>query len=578
MHASNRYLIWLGALRDSGVLSPKQYQRLSACTPKDLHPLEWLAKQGLSSPKDAQPMHEDQLLDWLSDTTKIPIVKIDPLQLDFRSISNTVPMRFSRHHQILVLSASTKSITVACSDPFCIKQWHTELSTALGKTLKIRLAHPKDIRTYLDTLYPLDRSIKHIAQSNKSAEETESLPLLRLNNDDLDNTDSKESAMILTNRLLCYALERGASDIHLEPRETWTHVRLRIDGLLYHLLNLPSSAAQVVSHRLKVLALMDTTEKRRPQDGYLRTVQANGETLELRLSTLATAYGEKLVLRLLNPSMLRQDSATLGMDKQTQQHWQAILHRGRGLVLVTGPTGSGKTTTLYNVLYQLDSKKNNICTIEDPVEMVEPRFNQTQARPDIGLDFATGVRALMRQDPDVIMIGEIRDLATAKAAIQAALTGHQVFASMHTDNSLSSITRLSDIGIPDYLLRATLTGVLNQRLLPRLCTYCKQETQTDQRLWPLLNNKASPPTLYAARGCTHCHYSGLNGRVGVFESLFINLQLRALISPSEQKHEHFIKRAQNSKQWVSLQENVISLLRNGVIDIRSALSISEEAI
>ena len=572
MRASEDCALWLEALHNDGMLSDQQYQYLRAQIPEDVHPLEWLSQQALVSAKDAQQIHEEQLLDWLSQTTGIPLLRIDPLQLDLKAVSNIIPTRFARHHQIVALSISNNKLSVACANPFRVREWHTELSTALSKTIELHLVRPKEIGMYLDTLYPLDRSIKRIANTDDNTSTFVSSPLLRLESNYEDT-----SATTLTNRLLRYALDNGASDIHLEPRETHTCMRLRVDGQLYHLINLPTYVAQVVNHRLKVLALMDTTEKRRPQDGHLRTAQDNGEILELRLSTLATAYGEKLVLRLLSPKMLKQESVALGMGKTTQQHCQGMLNKGRGLVLITGPTGSGKTTTLYNILHQLDSKTSNICTIEDPIEIVEPRFNQTQTRPDLGLDFAAGIRAMMRQDPDIIMVGEIRDSETAKAATQAALTGHQVFASMHTENSIGAIARLGDIGVPNYLLRATLTGVLHQRLLPRLCTYCKHKINLDADMRAQLAahgaRKAVP--YYAARGCAQCRYSGINGRVGVFESLLINASLRSHINPHDTQ-DAFAKHAQDAKLWSPLQDSVIHLLEQGVIGAKTSLKLMRE--
>ena len=311
--------------------------------------------------------------------------------------------------------------------------------------------------------------------------------------------------------MLQYAFEQRASDIHLEPRREQGRLRLRIDGVLHDAYPFPPAVTLAITSRLKTLGRMNVAEKRRPQDGRIKTRTLGGNEIELRLSTLPTTFGEKLVIRIFDPNLLTQDFHSLGLDGDELTRWQAMLHQPNGIILVTGPTGSGKTCTLYSALKQLATPQVNVCTLEDPIEMVEPAFNQTQVQPGIDLGFANGVRALLRQDPDIIMVGEIRDLETAQVAIQAALTGHLVLSTLHTNDACGAIGRLLELGVAHYLIKATLTGVVAQRLVRTLCSACKTPGQAK------------------AMGCKECRQTGYQGRTGLYEVLTMNDGLKALI-------------------------------------------------
>jgi general secretion pathway protein E len=289
-----------------------------------------------------------------------------------------------------------------------------------------------------------------------------------------------------------------------------------------------------VISRLKVLGRMDLAEKRRPQDGRVKTRGPTGNEIELRLSTMPTVFGEKLVMRIFDPDVTVRSFEDLGLSERELESWRKMVGAPFGIILVTGPTGSGKTTTLYSTLKYLARPEVNVCTVEDPIEMVEPRFNQMQVHPAIGLDFATGLRTFLRQDPDIIMVGEIRDLETAEMAIQAALTGHLVFSSLHTNDAPSAIIRLMDIGVPHYLLRATLLGVVAQRLARTLCASCKKPGKADEDLWrSLINpwNIEQAGTVHRPAGCLECRETGYRGRVGIYEMLTISPGIRDLIRP-----------------------------------------------
>jgi general secretion pathway protein E len=334
--------------------------------------------------------------------------------------------------------------------------------------------------------------------------------------------------------LLQYAFEQRASDIHIEPRREVGNVRFRIDGVLHSVYELPQQVCAAVTSRIKILGRMDVAEKRRPQDGRLKTRAPDGNEVELRLATLPTAFGEKLVMRIFDPDVLQKSFEQLGLAHDDLQRWHRMTGLGNGIVLVTGPTGSGKTTTLYSTLRQLATPEVNVCTIEDPIEMVEGAFNQMQVNHGINLDFSAGVRALMRQDPDIIMVGEIRDLETANMAVQAALTGHLVLSTLHTNDSPSSISRLLELGVPAYLIKATVRGIMSQRLVRILCPDCKVFTGLDPEAWRELTQpwKLEPPEQIARPGgCKACRDTGYIGRQGIYEVLVNSPLVQSHIKP-----------------------------------------------
>jgi general secretion pathway protein E len=333
--------------------------------------------------------------------------------------------------------------------------------------------------------------------------------------------------------LLQYAFDSRASDIHMEPRRDTGNVRFRIDGILHDVYQFPAPVMPAITSRVKILSRMDVAERRRPQDGRIRTRSPDGKEIELRVSALPTAFGEKLVLRIFNPDVLVHDFNRLGFIAEETAVWQRMIGQPHGIVLVTGPTGSGKTTTLYASLKQLATAEVNVCTIEDPIEMVDASFNQMQVQSNLDLSFADGVRALLRQDPDIVMIGEIRDRETADVAVQAALTGHLVLSTLHTNDAPSAITRLLELGVPAYLIRATLIGVLAQRLVRALCPECKAPLPVDYEQWEQLGVGEAvmvPTTIYKAVGCLECRQTGYRGRSGVYELMAVNADLQSAIA------------------------------------------------
>ena len=343
-------------------------------------------------------------------------------------------------------------------------------------------------------------------------------------NKQLDAND--QSVVQVVDWLWQYAFDQRASDIHLEPRREQGVIRFRIDGVLHPVYQMPMGVLTAMTARIKLLGRMDVVEKRRPQDGRIKTRNPGGDEVEMRISTLPTAFGEKMVMRIFDPDTTVKDLSALGFSAHDAQRWEALVKRPNGIILVTGPTGSGKTTTLYSTLKRVATEEVNVSTVEDPIEMIEPSFNQTQVQPQLDFGFPEGLRALMRQDPDIIMVGEIRDQATAEMAVQAALTGHLVFSTLHTNDAPSAVTRLMELGVPSYLINATLLGVLAQRLVRTLCPQCKvpDATATREALaeavkpWQL-NGPYKP---YKAVGCVDCRMTGFQGRMGLYELLVVS--------------------------------------------------------
>jgi general secretion pathway protein E len=336
--------------------------------------------------------------------------------------------------------------------------------------------------------------------------------------------------------LWTYAFDQRASDIHLEPRREQGVIRFRIDGVLHPVYQMPIGVLNAMIARVKLLGRMDVVEKRRPQDGRIKTRNPRGDEVEMRLSTLPTAFGEKMVMRIFDPDTAVKDLDALGFSNHDAQRWEGLVKRPYGIVLVTGPTGSGKTTTLYSTLKRIATEEVNVSTVEDPIEMIEPSFNQTQVQPQLDFGFAEGLRALMRQDPDIIMVGEIRDLATAEMAIQAALTGHLVFSTLHTTDAPSAVTRLLELGVQPYLVSATVVGVLAQRLVRTLCRHCRQPDDKTSR--EALDAVAKPWKItgsyqpFRAVGCIDCRMTGFLGRMGLYELLTVTQEFKEKVSRS----------------------------------------------
>lgn len=495
------------------------------------HPLQWIAQFNFQDLSLSQPLNLKALCQWLSEKSGLPFFRIDPLKADVPTLTAIMSQEFAVHNRILAVAVTDTEVVIGTDQPF-MKDWLINLEPSLKpKQIKRVLLNPEQLQRYLVEYYQVSRAV-HSTQHGNMPEQKGVEALLQLG--DMQNPDANDQHIVkLVDWVLQFAFEQGASDIHLEPRREKSKVRFRIDGVLHTIYNMPSNTLNAVIARIKILGRMNVAEKRKPQDGRLKTRTPKGIETELRLATLPTAFGEKMVLRIFDPEVLVRSFTQLGFDEKLLQKWDELTHHSHGIILVTGPTGSGKTTTLYSSLKQLATEQVNVCTIEDPIEMIEPSFNQMQVNHAIELEFADGVRALMRQDPDIIMVGEIRDQDTADMAIQAALTGHLVLSTLHTNDAPSSLTRLHDLGVQPFLSSATLLGILAQRLVRTLCPHCKQQAAMDEQQWKYLTMDYVvdiPKTSFVPVGCEACRFTGYKGRVGIYEFMPLSLQLKQLVS------------------------------------------------
>jgi len=526
-----------GLVADGLVKFESGKRALMLCRVKDLtriHPINAIADLSLEDARSpGRTLKAEDLFRWLGDRTGLPYERIDPLKINVTEVTSVISYAYASNRGIMPLRVDRDNVVIATSDPFD-DEWVDELGQLLRKNVQRVLVNPVDRRRYTDEFYNLSRSLKKATRRGeedgvKLFQNLEKLVELgRTGKLDAEN----QHIVHIVDWLLQYAFEQRASDIHLEPRRDEGYVRFRIDGVLHRVYQVPANVMIAIVGRIKILGGMDIAEKRRPLDGRLKTRTPDGAEIELRLSTVPTALGEKLVIRIFDPEVLSRSYEQLGLSEQELRLWQSFVEQPYGIVLVTGPTGSGKTTTLYSTLKQLATPEVNVSTIEDPIEMVEPAFNQIQVHQAIDLTFAAGVRSLLRQDPDIIMIGEIRDLDTAEMAIQAALTGHLVLSTLHTNDAPSAITRLLEIGVPPYLANATVLGVVAQRLVRTLCPHCKKHHPVDERQWRSLTQPwkvALPEDTYSLVGCLECRNTGYLGRVGLYEMLKMTPDVRRLV-------------------------------------------------
>ena len=503
------------------------------------HPLVLIADQKWKSRQPpGKVLSLEALAEWLAGKVGMEYFHIDPLKINFSAVTEVMSNAYATRFKILPVEVSTREVVIATCEPY-IREWEKELKQILRLDIRLVVANPLDISRYQVEFYNLARSIKGAEKAGDQRSgigNFEQLVEMGKANRQLDAND--QHIVHVVDWLWQYAFDQRASDIHLEPRRDAGIVRFRIDGVLHQVYQIPMPVMVAMTSRIKILGRMDVVEKRRPQDGRIKTRTAGGQEVELRLSTLPTAFGEKLVMRIFDPEVIVRDFGELGFSEDDKQRWERMIASPNGIILVTGPTGSGKTTTLYSTLRTLATPEVNVCTIEDPIEMVEPAFNQMQVQHNIDLGFADGVRALMRQDPDIIMVGEIRDLETAEMAVQAALTGHLVLSTLHTNDAASAITRLLDLGVPPYLLNSTILGVMAQRLVRTLCRHCKQQVpyeglraeDVDWEQFVAPWKAKRPDHVCCAVGCLECRNTGYTGRIGLYEILLMSPAIRQLVN------------------------------------------------
>ena len=562
-------------LTEDNVIALKDAERVAqrfSAGGSSQHPLVRLAGLGLTRQDTGTVLELEPLTEWVAARVSMPYVRIDPLKVDVARVADVMSINYAERRKSLPIQVGLNEITIATCEPLDVA-WIDEILAHTKKSVRLVVASPLELQRYRTEFYTLAKSVRDANKKtgDSTASSFEQLVELGRTNRQLDAND--QGIIQVVDWLWQYAFDQRASDIHLEPRRDMGAIRFRIDGVMHMVYQVPLSVMQAMTARIKLLGRMDVVEKRRPLDGRIKTRNPAGEEVEMRLATMPTAFGEKLVMRIFDPDNTLKTFDALGFAPQELAIWEQLVGRSHGIILVTGPTGSGKTTTLYSTLKRLATEEVNVCTVEDPIEMIEPSFNQTQVQPNIDLGFAEGVRALMRQDPDIIMVGEIRDRETADMAIQSSLTGHLVFSTLHTNDAASAVTRLVDIGVPAYLISATVIGVLAQRLVRTLCVACKKPD--DALTAEMLTETIKPwrlngtPRPYKPVGCLECRMTGYKGRVGLYELLPLSEAIRQTMHPT-------VDMARLRQQAV--QEGLKPLRLGGVMKVAEGVTPLDEVL
>jgi general secretion pathway protein E len=522
-------------------------------------------------------LDEELIVKALAQKAGVPFEKIDPLKLDAALITGTFSLPFARRTTVLPLRREADAILLAVTDPFDERLFE-ELRRIVRGEIRVALATRAEIQRFITEVYGFKRSVTRAAKEMAPTIDLGNLEqLVRLGA--VNEIEANDQHVVnAVEYILHYAFDQRASDIHIEPKREQSKVRMRIDGVLHDIYQIPKAVHAPLVSRIKMMSRLDLAERRRPQDGRFKT-DKDGVEVEMRVSTVPVAFGEKMVIRIFDPTVLIQEIADLGFDEDGYRKFLEFIERPNGMVLVTGPTGSGKTTTLYSALRHVSGPEVNVTSIEDPIEMVMEEFNQVAIQPKIGVTFAHALRHLLRQDPDVIMVGEVRDPETAEQATQAALTGHLVLSTLHTNDSAASVTRLLELGLDPHLVASTLVGVVAQRLVRRICDKCKAETTLTRDQQALLGIDApagGPRELKAWRGqgCVRCRGTGLYGRVAVFEMLEVNDAIRELII--QRADAATIMRSARADGTVTLREAAVQKLAEGVTSFEEVLRVTVE--
>ncbi len=553
--------------------------RSQAAARYDVTPAEIVAEAGLRRDKGG-PIDEDAVAQAIAHASGTPYLKLDPLKIDNDLVAKTLSRPYARRHVVIPVGRDEHGLLLAISDPF-----DTTLRESLAQTiqqpLRAVVSSKSDIISIIDRVYgfrsQVSRAQELLGGTNPQGALVQLVELK--SSDELAASQSDEHVVAAVDYLLNYAFEQRASDIHLEPRAQDAVMRFRIDGILHEIEQVPLTVHGAITSRIKVLAGMNIAERRRPQDGRIKTQRAQGE-VELRVSSMATAFGEKIVVRVFDPSVLMTDLQDLGLTPEERERFEKWITCPNGLILVTGPTGSGKTTTLYSTIRYLSGAEIKITTVEDPIELIDPRFCQVQVNPRIDITFASALRTILRQDPDVIMVGEIRDNETAQMAVQSALTGHLVFSTVHTRNAAGAVTRLIELGVEPFLLSSVLRGAVAQRLIRRICERCAVEGTLNVDQVQALGLKVPVERrenlkVRWGEGCVDCRHTGLYGRTGVFEMLDVGRRVRALINEGKDANE--IANAARIEGMEPLREAALRKLAEGVTTYQEVARMAADA-
>ncbi|HET6410577.1 MAG TPA: GspE/PulE family protein [Anaeromyxobacter sp.] len=546
----------------------------------ELSPVELLASfHFVDARHEGEVVDEDKVTQALARALEIPYRKIDALKLDTQLITRTLSRPFARKHGVLPLERKNGTLLFAAANPFD-RELFENLRGLVGGDVQPVLSSPTDIHRAISEIYGFRQQISQarVQLEDKAAPDVSNLEQF-VNLTGIEALEaSSEPVIAAVEYLFHYAFEQRASDIHIEPRREESIIRMRIDGVLHPIHRIPRAVHGAIANRLKIMSRLDIALKR-PQDGRIRTARGEAE-MELRVSTVPTTFGDKVVVRVLDPNVLVRDLSELGFLPDERDAFERWLLRPHGLVVVTGPTGSGKTTTLYSALQALTSPEVNVVTIEDPIEMVNEDFNQIAANPKTGTGFAEALRHVLRQDPDIIMVGEVRDGETATQAVQAALTGHLVLTTLHTNDTVSAVARLRDLGVPSFLIAATLTGVVAQRLVRQVCPGCAEDvalTADEVASLGVPHPEELAGRLLARRGqgCAKCRLTGYYGRSGIFEVLGVNSRLRHLIA--EGATPEVLQRTARQDGLRGLRAHAVRKVASGVTSLEEAMRATADA-
>jgi general secretion pathway protein E len=555
--------------------------RSQAAQRYDATPAEIVAAADLQNAKNPRrKLDEDVVAEAVAEASGVPYLKIDPLKIDGDLIAKTMSRPFARRHAVIAVGQSERgALRIALTDPYD-SALRESLESLVQRPVEYVVSAKKDILQIIDRVYGFRSSVRGAEEHLGDGPRGPGLvQMVQLRSGEELATANDEHVIAAVEHLLTYAFDQRASDIHLEPRDTVGLVRFRIDGILHDIEKVPLTVHGAITSRIKVLARMDIAERRRPQDGRIKTMRGDRE-VELRVSSVATAFGEKIVVRVFDPTVLMTDLHQLGFGPRDREIYERWITSPSGLILVSGPTGSGKTTTLYSTLRYLAGPEVNIMTIEDPIEVVDPRFCQLQVQRQIEVTFATALRSILRQDPDIIMVGEIRDTETAQMAVQAALTGHLVFSTVHTRDASGAVTRLAELGVERFLLSSVLRGVVAQRLVRCICPHCQVEGFLTGAQVTALGLKIPAERREQLRvrwgeGCVECRYTGLYGRIGVFEMLDVGRRVRTLVNEGRDSAE--IAHAARVEGMEGLRESAIRKLADGVTTFEEVVRVTADA-
>lgn len=548
------------------------------------HPLMIISQYAIADRRrKGKTLSIDELTEYLAHKLEVPYIKIDTMSMNIESLINVIPYAYASRLQILPIHVDQEKVVFATSQPRDLS-WVDEIKNIIKKEIVINFASPSQIKIVLDEIFIVQKAIGNLPTSNVDKSKFEQRLLRDGKIDELNHLieigkqkkwgDQDSSVVKIVDWLINYAYTERASDIHMEPKKGLGQIRFRVDGKLKVVYKIDPDALLSIVSRIKILSEMKIDEKRKPQDGRIKRFLDNGKKIEMRVSSIPTYYGEKIVMRIFDQTVAGQSLDFIGFTGPDTKTWNDMIHSNQGLILVTGPTGSGKTTTLYTSLNIVATEDVNVCSVEDPIEMSIDTINQVQVNPQAGMTFADSIRAFLRQDPDIIMVGEIRDFETAEIAIQASLTGHLVFSTLHTNGALATIQRLIDLGLPTFLINSSLKGILAQRLVRRLCASCKEKIPLPKDKWEILldGNKVKPPQfIYKAVGCNECKNTGYIGRLCVYELVEFNDSMKKVI---HQKIEMTELKEKTRGLFLPFRVNCAQRLIEGETSIEELLEVA----